>query len=265
VPPPAVQSLRSGLTRNVRPFASLLAMAALCASAGVEAQQGARANPTCPENPNWSNYREMRFTVQERPGQRPVLLAEGAIDDNLIPRLRAAIEAFQGDEIWLRSPGGNARVGNEAGRIIRENNLQTRIPAGWACFSACNFLFMGGTARYVDNGGLFIVHMFTHTSDRQAIRQQVAQGEDNTIGLIGDIEQDSALLASEDNDFLIRMGISRRLLTEVMYQQSAVGDGDPRTRMRCLTQAEVNTYNVATVPWAGTTPSRNQPAQRSGK
>ena len=30
------------------------------------------------------------------------------------------------------------------------------------------------------------------------------------------------MLASEDNDFLIRMGVSRKLLTEVMYQQKAV-------------------------------------------
>src|SRR6185436_18840318 len=154
---------------------------------------------------NWSSYREMRFTQQVVNG-RPVLLAEGQIVDNLIPRLRAALQSFQGDEIWLRSPGGNARIGNQAGRIIRENSLQTRIPAGWACFSACNFMFMGGFARTVDPGGLFIVHMFTHTSDRQAIRSEVARGEENTVGLIGEIEQDSALLASEDNDFLIRMG-----------------------------------------------------------
>ena len=55
---------------------------------------------------------------------------------------------------WLRSPGGNARIGNQAGRIIRDNGLQTRIPEGWACFSACNFLFMGGFARFVDPGYL---------------------------------------------------------------------------------------------------------------
>ena len=50
---------------------------------------------------------------------------------------------------------------------MRENNMTTRIPAGWACFSACNFMFMGGGVRYVDQGGLFIVHMFTHTGDRR--------------------------------------------------------------------------------------------------
>lgn len=210
-------------------------------------------NPTCPLSPNWSANPRMTFTQQTING-RNVLLAEGQIDDGLMPRLRQAVQNFNGDEIWLRSPGGNAEVGNQAGRFIRENNLTTRIPAGWACFSACNFLFMGGGIRYVDDGGLFIVHMFTFTSNREAIRQATNSGENSTVGLIGEVEQQSALLASNDNDFLIRMGISRSLLTEIMYRQSAVQDGQNRSTRRCLTQAEVNRYNVATVPWRGPAP-----------
>ncbi len=203
------------------------------------------ANPTCPQSPNWSNNRQMTLHVLQRPGQRPVLLAEGFVDNDLDPASAGgAARRFQGDEIWLRSPGGNARVGNQAGRLIRDNSLQTRIPAGWACFSACNFLFMGGTARFVDEGGLFIVHMFTHTGNREVIRQETARGEDSTVSLIGEIEQQSALLASEDNDFLIRMGLSRTLLTEIMYRQSAVGDAQNRSTRRCLTQEEVRRYNV---------------------
>jgi hypothetical protein len=222
------------------------ALSLLAAEAAVAQVAMDPLNPSCPAEPNWSTYPEMRLSVEEI-GGRPVLLAEGRIDDNLIPRLRAALESFTGDEIWVRSPGGNARVGNEAGRLIREANLQTRIPEGWACFSACNFVFMGGTARFVDRGGLFIVHMFTHTGDRDAIRSEVSRGVDSTIGLIGDIEQQSALLASEDNDFLIRMGVSRLLLTEIMYRTRAVVDrsGDRSTR-RCLTQDEVRRYNVVT-------------------
>ena len=201
-------------------------------------------NPTCPPNPNWSANRQMIFTVQERPGRRPVLLAEGMVDADLIPRLQAALATFQGDEIWLRSPGGEARIGNQAGRLIRDGNFQTRIPAGWACFSACNFLFMGGRARFIDEGGLFIVHMFTHTGNREVIRSEVARGEDSTVGLIGEIEQQSALLASEDNAFLIRMGLSRALLTDIMYRQSAVGEGPNRSTRRCLTLEEARRYNV---------------------
>jgi hypothetical protein len=233
----------SASKRARRFLASCAALAGLTIGQAAQAQMD-RDNPTCPASPNWSNYREMRFTPQEVDGRR-VLLAEGMIDDNVVPRLEAALNQNQDiGEIWFRSPGGNARVGNQAGRIIRQNGMVTRIPNGWACFSACNFMFMGGVARFVDPGGLFVVHMFTHTGDRETIRSEVARGEDNTIGLIGEIEQQSALLASEDNDFLIRMGVSRLLLTEVMYQQRAIADQRNRATRRCLTQDEVRRYNV---------------------
>ncbi|MGQ0590827.1 MAG: hypothetical protein ACT4N8_15090, partial [Sphingosinicella sp.] len=83
----------------------------LCSTAA-QAQQMDPSNPTCPQSPNVSNYREMRFTPQTVNGRR-VLLAEGMIDDNLIPRLQAALRDESIEEMWLRSPGGNAQVGNQ--------------------------------------------------------------------------------------------------------------------------------------------------------
>jgi hypothetical protein len=203
-------------------------------------------NPTCPKGLNFSTYPIMKFTLDTSSGRR-ILKAEGQIDEDVAPRLADALKTNAPvDEIWFRSPGGNARAGNEAGKVIRGAMIPTRIPSGWACFSACNFMFMGGAIRYVDDGGLFVVHMFTHVGDKEAVRSELAKGTDEALGLIGDVEQDSALLASEDNDFLIRMGVSRKLLTEVMYQQKAVaeGSGDRSTR-RCLTGAETLKYNVA--------------------
>ena len=204
------------------------------------------ANPTCPKQLNWSTYRTMRFTLDSTNGQR-VLRAEGQIDEDVPAKLGEALKANAPvEEIWLRSPGGDARAGNAAGKIIRASGIPTRIPSGWACFSACNFMFMGGAIRFVDPDGLFIVHMFTHLSDKEAVRSELSKGSDQAIGLIGDVEQDSALLATEDNDFLIKMGVSRKLLTDVMYQQKAVasGEGDQSTR-RCLTPVETVKYNVA--------------------
>jgi hypothetical protein len=233
--------------RLPRLFAAIAGLVAIFSAEAAIAQRAQMDpdNPTCPRNPNWGATTPMRFTPQTVNGKH-VLLAEGGIDDNLIPRLQAALRDESIEEIWLRSPGGNARIGNQAGTIIRGSGLPTRIPAGWACFSACNSLFMGGVARFIDPGGLFIVHMFTFTNNREAIRQATTSGESGTVGLISDIEQGSALLASEDNDFLIRMGISRRLLSEVMYQQSAVAEGENRSTRRCLTQEEVTRYNVVT-------------------
>ena len=202
-------------------------------------------NPTCPKQMNWSTYRQMKLTLETIDGVR-VLKAEGVIDDAVPDRLQEALKANDPvQEIWLRSPGGNARAGNAAGKIIRSAMIPTRIPAGWACFSACNFMFMGGAIRYVDDGGIFAVHMFTHLSDKEAVREEVKRDADSAVDLISDVEQDSALLATEDNDFLIRMGVSRKLLTDVMYQQKAIADGTDKSTRRCLTPEETVKYNVA--------------------
>ena len=230
-----------------RRLVQLATAASVLLGSVAEAQPGADpVNPTCPKDLNWSTYRQMRFTLDTSTGVR-VLKAEGMIDEDVPNRLQEALKNNgQIDEIWVRSPGGHARAGNAAGKIIRATGIPTRIPSGWACFSACNFLFMGGAGRLVDPGGLFIVHMFTHLGDKDAVRAELKRGDDSALGLIGDVEQDSAMLASEDNDFLIRMGISRKLLTDIMYRQKAVaaGSGDKSTR-RCLTDAEAVKYNVA--------------------
>ena len=202
-------------------------------------------NPTCPEAPGWATFPQMRFTLDSSRGSR-ILRAEGLIDDGTATRLAEALTRHSPvEEIWLSSPGGNAQIGNEAGRLIRKAMIPTRIASGAACFSACNFLFMGGPIRSVDPGGLFIVHMFTHTADRALIDVEVSKGANATVDLIGEIEQSSAVLATEDNDFLIRMGVSRKLLSDVMYQQKAIEtQGQDRSTRRCLTTDELKRYNV---------------------
>ena len=223
-----------------------VAVAALLFSTGAAAADEMDPdNPTCPKHLNWSTYREMKFTLDTSGGHR-ILKAEGMVDDMVAARLQDALKQNAPiDEIWIRSPGGNARAGNEAGKIIRAAGIPTRIPSGWACFSACNFVFMGGPIRFVDEGGYFVVHMFTHLGDKEAVREEIKEGADQAIDLIGDVEQDSALLASEDNDFLIRMGVSRKLLTDVMYRQKAIAAADDKSTRRCLTPEQTVKYNVA--------------------
>ncbi len=227
---------------------SVMACAAAFALLGNSAAKDPE-NPTCPLQPDWAAGQKMTLNVQEIYDEK-ILLAEGVIDAELPVRLRAVIKKNPDiAEIWLRSPGGNARAGNAAGLIIRKELglVITRIPKGWSCFSACNFVFMGGKARIIEDGGNFMVHMFTLTGDRDVIDESVALGTDTTIELIGEIEQESALLATEDNDFLIRMGVSRKLLSEVMYRQQAVkNEEDPSTRY-CLSVKEAFKYNVANV------------------
>jgi hypothetical protein len=209
-------------------------------------------NPSCPAAPEWGQAKAIALTAADRDGKH-VLIADGIIDSTLPKRLKAAIDADERiEEVWIKSRGGDARAGNLAGKVIRSYpGMVTRIPKGWTCFSACNFVFMGGDRRFVDPGGVFMVHMFTHTGDRDTIEISVEEGSAETTRLIGQIEQDSALLASEDNDFLIRMGISRKLLTEVMYRQQAVATARNRTTRYCLSQDEVRKYNVVPKETAG--------------
>lgn len=223
---------------------SAFALTGLTAASGMDP-----ANPTCPLNPNWSANPVMALKIEKRGGMK-VMLAEGRVDAGLPDRLAAALKVHPDvEEIWLRSPGGDARAGNAAGRIIRSNpGILTRVPAGWTCFSACNFVFMGGLPRVIDPGGVFMVHMFTSTGDRSAIDMSVAMGTDATREMIGGIEQDSALLASEDNAFLIKMGVSRKLLTEIMYRQQAVATAEDKSTRRCLTIDEALKYGVTYAP-----------------
>lgn len=226
------------MRRRARPLAALLTLAALGGATDP-------SNPTCPAEPDWGPAKAMTLTPRVINGDH-VLIAEGIIDASLPQRLKAEIDKDELlSEIQFRSRGGDARAGNEAGKVIRSfPQIVTRIPSGWTCFSACNFVFMGGAARYVDPGGIFMVHMFTHTGDRESIYLAAEEGTAETVRLIAQIEQSSALLATEDNDFLIRMGVSRDLLTDVMYKQQAVGtDDNPSTRY-CLSQEEVRDYNV---------------------
>jgi hypothetical protein len=155
-----------------------------------------------------------------------VLIADGVIDQNVVPRLRAALADFRGDEIWLRSPGGYVGADREAGRLIRMSRLRTRVPSGWTCRGGCNFMFMGGVERVVEAGGHFVVRMFAHTGDLA-----------NTRGIAGS----SRGIATDDYDYLIRMGVSPQLLPDVMYREATDGASG-----RCLTRAELAEYRVTT-------------------
>lgn len=214
--------------RGARPcrFAAAITAVALLAST-------AGAQPSCPAETGESYQGPMRFSVRERPGQRPVLIAEGFIDPGVVPRLTAALAEFSGTEIWIRSDGGHVGPDRDAGRLIRERGLVTRIPSGWTCRGACNFMFLGGMVRIVEPGGHFAVQMFAHSG-----------GLDNWV----EIARSSRMIATEDYDYLLRVGASTRLLSEVMYREPA----EPGTPGRCMTLEELYAFGVTTLP-PGTT------------
>jgi hypothetical protein len=209
------------------------------------------ANPTCPNIQAVFGPLSGPVQVQSaKVGGRRVMKFSGAIVPGAADKLEKALEAGDPvDEIWIGSSGGDAAEGLKIGKMIRAMGVPTRVPGGWGCASACNFAFMGGAIRMVDRDAAFAVHMFTITSsaDYQAFVDVTRKGSDATPTLnnIARREQASALLASDENDFLIRMGVSRRLLSEVMYQQKAdTFQGGDHSTLRCLTGDELQRYNV---------------------
>jgi len=211
------------------------------------------ANPTCPNIQAVFGPLSGPVQVQaSKEGGRRVVKFSGAIVPGAADILEKALENSRDpiDEIWIGSSGGDAAEGLKIGKMIRAMGVPTRVPGNWGCASACNFAFMGGAIRMVDQGAAFAVHMFTATSsvDYQAYVDVTRKGGDPnmTLNNIARREQASALLASDENDFLIRMGVSRKLLTEVMYQQKAdaFAGGNDKSTLRCLTGEEMQRYNV---------------------
>lgn len=231
---------------------ALLAACAVLLSAGAaQAFVLDTDNPTCPNIQKVFGPLSGPVQVQSaKIGGHRVMKFSGAIVPGAAEKLERALgQGEPVDEIWIGSSGGDAAEGLKIGKLIRAMGVPTRVPAGWGCASACNFAFMGGAIRVVDRDAAFAVHMFTITSsvDYQAFVDVTRKSADAapTLNNIARREQASALLASEENDFIIRMGVSRRLLSEVMYQQKADAfQGGDRSTLRCLTGDEMQRYNV---------------------
>jgi hypothetical protein len=176
----------------------------------------------------------MSYRLYEPVGLR-VLIAEGAVTEGEASRLQQAlINAGPVDEIWLSSPGGNSAEGLAMARVIRSRGLVTRVPRGYACISACSTAFLGGVLRYVDNGALYGIHMFTSAPAYGRFLEQ--NGRDPTIAeaLFGLAEQNAARTASERSRFLIEMGVSLRWMDEAFRTRSSCVNYLSRASLRSL-------------------------------
>ena len=60
--------------------------------------------------------------------------------------------------VVLNSYGGLVKGAIEFARVIREQGLDTVVPAGGVCMSACTLLFQAGVNRYAHHSALFLYH-----------------------------------------------------------------------------------------------------------
>lgn len=163
----------------------------------------------------------VRFT---RAGGAPsrVLKVAGVLNAGSATRLDAAISAGAIDEVWLSSSGGDAGEALRIGQLLRQSGVATRIPAGAICVGACAEAFLGGVARFVDEGGQ--LGFSGVPSAKRAHRSA------------GTHEQAGARWAEQRADYYIRAGVSRGLLRLQL-------DADAN-RVCFLSRSGLDRYNV---------------------
>ena len=86
------------------------------------------------------------------------LRLRGAVAPGDGARLAAEIARAAPAFVAIDSPGGSVGDALEIGRAVRAAGAATRLEAGAVCFSACPYVFAGGTARSVAEGARLGVH-----------------------------------------------------------------------------------------------------------
>ncbi len=206
--------MKTGKRRLLAPLLALPLLAATPPSAG-----------DCrPTRSGW-DAPALRLDVQ-RSGRSEILLIEGRIGPELPRRLEAVLaEHPEIGTIRFNASGDDRASAMVAGLVLRAaGNFEAHVPAGANCTDACALLFLSGRIRSVDPTAVFDMGEFY-----QAPRVSAGNA-------------DVARQSIDISDYLIRMGVSRRLLTGTLDRDAVLPAEAPR---QCLTPAELGSYNVA--------------------
>ena len=97
----------------------------------------------------------------------------GEIEEGDKYGLRKALRENKIEKIVLISPGGSVYEGLEMANIIFDNEIDTYVPKGQVCASACSFMFFAGNKKIAH--GQLGVHQFAKEDGSQKIEVGVAQ------------------------------------------------------------------------------------------
>ena len=209
---------RTMTTARRRLLAPLLALPLLAAT--LDAPTGA----CVPALAGW-DASQLRLDVR-RSGTSETLFVEGRIGTDLPVRLKAMLGAHPDiATIHFNASGDDRPSAMAAGLVLRAaGNFDAHVPAGANCTDACALLFLSGRIRSVDPTAVFDLGQFYEPAQVSAKSADVARQ------------------SLDVSNYLIRMGVSRRLLTGTLDRDAALPPEAPR---QCLTPAELHSYNVA--------------------
>ncbi|MEM9796405.1 MAG: hypothetical protein AAF919_07945 [Pseudomonadota bacterium] len=152
------------------------------------------------------------------------LQLRGAISPGDGARIVAELERSAPDFVALDSPGGSVANALEIGQAVRSLSIPTRLRDGAVCFSACPYIFVGGTDRVVAGTARFGVHQ--HSFGESTILPAFLAVEDVQRG------------QAEVLDHLQQMGIDLRIMGPAL--------ATPSDEIYILNAQELTEWNVVT-------------------
>lgn len=144
--------------------------------------------------------------------------------DRLIPQIDRAEPPVE--TLLLQSPGGSVQDALALGRHLRDKGIATTVLAGEICYSACPYLFAGGTTRTAEPGASIGVH-------------QHSFGENTFLPAftaIDDIQRGQAEVMA----YLDDMGLDVRLMRHAL--------ATPAAEIYLLLPEELERYKFVTKP-----------------
>lgn len=167
---------------------------------------------------------------------RRLVAEDVTIDGTIALRIRGAIAQGDGTRIveelrttrpalvLLDSPGGSVSDALAIGRALRDIGAETRLANDAVCFSACPYIFVGGTTRSVAESARLGVHQ--HAFGESTILPAFLAVEDIQRGQAGVLTH------------LADMGIDLRIMGPSM--------ATPADEIYILTPEELSDWNVVT-------------------
>lgn len=119
---------------------------------GSDDQPTFNQQPTVPDS--------IELTIESLDGFGDMIIINGGIEEGDADRFNAFISSLESvpSNVVINSPGGIVSDALSIGRQIRELDVRTLVLPGAYCYSACPYLFAGGTKREASRRGEVGVH-----------------------------------------------------------------------------------------------------------
>ncbi|EPX82035.1 hypothetical protein [Salipiger mucosus] len=131
------------------------------------------------------------------------------------------------EEVVLQSPGGSVQDALTLGRVLRDSGIATRMLSGEYCYSACPYLFAGGSERSAEDGASVGVHQ--HYFGRNTILpafvavEDIQRGQGEVMAYLDEMGVDPLLMQPAMSTAADEIYI---LLPEEMERYGLVTTGD---------------------------------------